>query len=409
MPNLYFFNPGHELDILGGKSHYTPPYTIQKMAVDLEMLPVWYGGGGSFTLVRNIKASQFVAAQPRCFRSKLSSPMILSLMMKELFRCKKQNYSPKLPPLTACIWGLSPRSVNLLMDFKVNGMNIEVPAWNDAYAELTKRQTGALCLKRLEEIFPVELGIKEAEFFSDIEELRSYIANNQPPYVLKLPLSSSGRGLYWLEGNTLDARATTWISGALKRQGAIGIEHALDKVLDFAAEFYSDGEGSVRYEGLSIFETQEKGQFVGCMLNTQEALLQRLNEFISPEDYMFLVEQVKIVLQEAVGSVYNGYLGVDMLIYKTTDGNYAVHPFVEINLRYTMGLAAMKICQQFVHPSSQGILRISYHVYNAEKEHQRMLEESPLKFEDNMIRSGYLSLCPVTTETHYLASVHVFE
>jgi hypothetical protein len=409
MPNLYFFNPGHELDILGGKSHYTPPYTIQKMAVDLEMLPVWYGGGGSFTLVRNVKASQFVAAQPKCFRARLSSPMILSLMMKELFRCIKQNIPPKLPPLTARIWGLSPRSIDLLLDFKRNGMNIDVPEWNDVYAELTKRQTGALCLTRLEEIFPVELGIKVPEFFSDIEGVQSYVAKNKPPYVIKLPLSSSGRGLYWLNDSTIDARANTWIAGALKRQGAIGIEPALNKVLDFAAEFYSDGKGNVRYEGLSIFETQEKGQFVGCMLNTQEALLQRLNEYIAPEDYMFLVEQVRSVLQEIVGNLYDGYLGVDMLIYKDNDGNYAVHPFVELNMRSTLGLAAMKISKQFLHPASQGMLRIKYHVYNAEKEHQRMLEESPLKIEDNMIRSGYLSLCPVTTETHYLATVHVFE
>ncbi|MDR3309223.1 MAG: hypothetical protein LBS80_04635 [Tannerella sp.] len=378
------------------------------MAADLEMLPVWYGGG-SFTLVRNMKASQFVASQPRCFRTKLSSPMILSLMMKELFRCMRQNVVPKLPPLTARIWGLSPRSIDLLLDFKRNGMNIEVPEWNDEYAELTKRQTGARCLTRLKETFPVELDVKAPEFFSNIEELQAYVAKNRPPYVMKLPLSSSGRGLYWLDGNTIDARATSWISGALKRQSAISIESALDKALDFAAEFYSDGKGNVNYEGLSIFETQDKGQFAGCILNTQAALLQQLNKYISPEDYMFLVKQVINVLQEIIGSKYEGYLGVDMLIYKDNDGNYAVHPFVELNLRYTMGYVAMKISRQFVHPSSRGILRINYHVYDAEKEHRRMTEASPLVLEGDLIRSGYISLCPVTNETHYLATVEVFE
>ena len=314
-----------------------------------------------------------------------------------------------MPPLTADIWGISPRSIDILKELKNAGMSIEIPEWKDEYAMLTKRQTSAICLEQLQKKIPITPKIEVPEFFSNIEDLQKHISKRKPPYVLKTPFSSSGRGLYWLDNNELDSRAVSWINGAIKKQDAVSIEPALDKMLDFAAEFYSDGNGEVTYAGLSIFETNAYGQFSGCMLGSQERLLSRLNEFISPEDYMYLVEQVCLILKDIIGGAYCGYMGVDMLIYKTSDGNYAVHPFVELNLRYTMGLVAMNISKQFIHPDSHGMLRTISFVYNAFQEHRRMQGESPLMLFDGLIRSGYLSLCPVSTDTRYMAIIDVFE
>ena len=408
MQQLYLFNPGHEMEILCGKSHYTPPYSVQKMSTDLEMFPVWYGGAGSFTLVRNPKASQFIASLPKTLRSSLSSPMILNLMMKELFRRKKLGEKPKLPPLNANIWGISPRSIDAFKELKQAGMSIEIPAWKEEYVELTNRRTSTKCLEKLQNTIPITPQIKLPEFYSDLKKLEDYIVKNTPPYLIKTPFSSSGRGLYWVDENKLDTRGISWVSSALKKQGLLSIEPALNRIFDFAAEFYSDGKGNVQHLGLSIFETHSQGQFVGCMLGTQDMLLQRLNEYISPEDYLFLVEQIGHVLCEVIGHTYCGYLGVDLFIYHTEDGDYAVHPFVELNLRYTIGLAAMQISRQFIHPMSQGMLRTVTYVYNAFGEHQRMRADSPLVLEDNLIRSGYLSLCPVGPDTRYLAIIDVF-
>ena len=409
MPQLHLFNPGHEMEILCGKSHYTPSYTIQKMSADLELLPIWYGGAGSFTLVRNIRSSQFISSLPKEFRPLLSSPMILNLMTKELYRRKKLGEKPKLPPLTADIWGISPRSIDILKELKNAGMVIEIPEWKDEYTMLTKRQTSAICLEQLQKKIPITPKIEMPVFFSNIDDLQKHISKKKPPYVLKTPFSSSGRGLYWLDNNKLDNRVVSWINGAIKKQEAVSIEPALDKVMDFAAEYYSDGKGEVTYAGLSLFETNAYGQFTGCMLGSQEKLLNRLNEFISPEDYMYLVNQVCLILKDIVGSTYCGFMGVDMLIYKTSDGNYAVHPFVELNLRYTMGLVAMNISKQFLHPDSHGMLRTVSYVYNAFQEHRRMQTESPLILYDGLIRSGYLSLCPVSSDTRYMAIINIFE
>jgi hypothetical protein len=408
MTELHLFNPGHEMEILYSKSHYTPPYTVQKMSADLEMLPIWYAGAETFTLVRNNRSTQFLAALPKEFKPNLSSPMILNLMMKELYRRKKAGIKPNLPHLKAVCWGISPRSISIFHELQQGGMEIDIPEWKDELAELTKRQTSAKALKKLLEIFPIMPAPEIPCFFSDTEGIEGYLKEHHPPYVIKTPFSSSGRGLFWLNGNSLDTRAVSWIKGALKKQLAVSIEPALDKVFDFAAEFYADGEGEISYAGASVFETQQ-GQFIGCMIGSQESLMKRISEYMSMEDYMFLVEQVRIVLKEICGTSYKGYMGVDMMIYNTSEGNYAVHPFVELNLRYTVGLAAMQFSRQFVHPASQGMLRIIYYVYDAFKEHQRMLEASPVILENGKIRSGYYSLCPVNKDTHYMAIIDVFE
>ena len=409
MPQLHLFNPGHEMEILCGKSHYTPPYTVQKMAVDLELIPIWYGGSGSFTLVRNVKSTSFITSLLKDFKPLLSSPMILNLMMKELYRRKKVGEKPNLQPLTATCWGISPRSLATYNELKQAGLIIEVPEWKEEYVKLTNRQTSAECLALLQNNIPIVPYVKIPAFFSDMDSIGKFVADNRAPFVIKTPFSSSGRGLYWLNENTLDTRALSWIKGALKKQAMVSVEPALEKLLDFAMGFYSDGQGQVQYIGLSVFETQSQGQFVGCILGSQERLLQCLSEYISTEDYMFLAEQVRLVVQEKVGNSYTGYLGVDMLIYKTEDGNYGIHPFVEMNLRYTMGLVAMKISKHFLHPESHGTMRIVYYIYDALKEHQQLVEASPLILEGSKIRSGYLSLCPVYADTHYVAMIHVFE
>ena len=56
------------------------------------------------------------------------------------------------------------------------------------------------------------------------------------------------------------------MQGALRRQGVISVERGLNKVLDFAMEFHVDAEGEVGYEGLSLFETAERGAYIGNRL-----------------------------------------------------------------------------------------------------------------------------------------------
>ena len=56
---------------------------------------------------------------------------------------------------------------------------------------------------------------------------------------------------------------------AVRKQGEISIEPALDKQQDWAMEFESDGKGAVTYRGLSVFGTAERGAYSGNILGSE--------------------------------------------------------------------------------------------------------------------------------------------
>ena len=204
---------------------------------------------------------------------------------------------------------------------------------------------------------------------------------------------------------TADTKAMQWIEGALRRQRAVSIEPMLEKVCDFAMEFYADGAKGITYEGLSVFETQTKGAFSGGRLGRPDILQEYLTTYIPAETLTAVREAVTLALKEILGNVYRGYLGVDMLIFRHNEG-YAVHPFIEMNLRYTMGLVACELSRRLIHPASQGRFMISYEKKGAALCTDGLLRQQyPLQLSDGRIRSGYFSLCPVTAETSYRAGV----
>ena len=110
------------------------------------------------------------------------------------------------------------------------------------------------------------------KFCKKVREVEKYLILQNAPFVLKTPYSSSGRGLLWLPERKLTAKDRAWIEGALNKQGCVSIECALNKYQDFAMEFYSDGNGNIRYEGLSVFGAEKKGAYSGNVLGEQTYL-----------------------------------------------------------------------------------------------------------------------------------------
>lgn len=124
---------------------------------------------------------------------------------------------------------------------------------------------------------------------------------------------------------------------------------------------------------------------------------------------MAVQKAIEQILSAIYGSVYCGYLGVDMLVYKDSEGNYALHPCIEVNMRYTMGMVALRIFKGYVSPSKVGSFRITYDKGKGQayEQHRFMQKEYPLQIRDGKIEKGYLSLTPVSEETCYRAYVLV--
>jgi hypothetical protein len=101
--------------------------------------------------------------------------------------------------------------------------------------------------------------------------------------------------------------------------------------------------------------------------------------------------------------VYEGYLGVDMMICR--EGNeYLAHPCVEVNLRMNMGVVSRILYDRFLPDGTKGTYVIEYFSCQGDalSFHECMKRDFPLIKDDKRIKSGYLSLSPVFQETSYL-------
>lgn len=360
---------------------------------DLALLPLWYGRKGDFVLVDRVTdALRFISALPHEIR-----PSIHPLSLAE------RPETPTHPtPLQAAPWGLSPQSVRLFETLRRRLPSLSVPRWDEAFACLTHRRTAVNCLK---ELLPLAEGLSPPQIFSDINDIRKYVETHPLPCIVKMPYSCSGRGIYWIRSKNWDVQTHRRIAGALKKQQSVSIETALDKVCDFAMEFESDGAGEVLFSGLSVFDTSAGGAYDGNLLGSNERLAKRLTEYVSETELGNVREAVRSVLTGKVGAVYKGFLGVDMLIYRK-GASFGIHPFIELNLRRTMGHVCLQLNDRLIHPSAQGRFVVACRPAGETfRSHLQMKEQHPLQIVDGKIRSGYFSLCPVTPETRYRAYV----
>lgn len=391
---LYYFNPGHETAIQSGMIHYTPTASVRKMTTDLALLPLWYGQNNDYILIDgSVDPSVFFKSLPDVLRPSMTPITALTFQTGTFAEA-----------IEASPWGLSPQCIHLFNTLRTENNQLIIPVWKKEYMQFTARQTAATYLKLMQRKNPEFRILQLPHFCKDINEVQQYIANNTPPFILKMPYSSSGRGLYWITANHIDQLAGQWIRGAIRKQGVVSIEPALNKVCDFAMEFESDGKGNIKYAGLSVFNTLKKGAFSGNLLGSQQTLEKELTKYVPKEQLSEIQDTIRIILSEQLGRIYKGHFGIDMLIYHDKNDSFAIHPFIELNLRYTMGLVAIQLSNRLIHPDTSGQFIIS-HDKNAYTSHLRMQKEYPIQIKEGKILSGYFPLCPVRPDTNYRAYI----
>ncbi|MDR3129509.1 MAG: hypothetical protein LBU03_04625 [Tannerellaceae bacterium] len=404
MGRLYWFNAGYEEEIAGAYSMLKPHLgrgrlrgNILLMRKELALLPLWYAEDGDLVLtegkVREVQ--EFVKDLPDGF----------PFMARGVSRAELQKGTEG--EFVGMPWGLSLQSCRLFEELSREcgeGLQIIVPKWNYDYVELAHRRMAGHCLGLLSETGRFE-GIEAVipTFLKDEDEVERYLSGTLLPQVAKRPFSSSGRGLLRLDSADVSDKARRWLTGAIHHQGCVGLERWLDKVRDFAMEFYVDAEGKTTYKGLSVFET-DRGAYVGNRLEGQAELMKHLRDYISERRLQEISESVGEALVKLYEGRYIGYVGVDMLVYREWD-RLAIHPCVEINMRYTMGMAAVALYERYVHAEAgTGIFRISYST-SAYTEHCTMEKTCLRRWKNGRLLKGYLPLCPVEPETRYRAYI----
>ena len=327
---LIVCNIGHEVALEAGDPlHYTPPRLIRQIRSALWSLPLWavpaWLDGASWWV--------------HPFSESLSP----YLTDRELSHIAKGNVGN----LELILWGHE-RSLahSLAKQYGLSG--------GETYSELPQ------------ELMPCWTRAASARFFAkyssvpwrsrvammtQIEELVELLT--QGPCLVKLPYSSSGRGLWRI--NRLDSQLEETLRKLLRRHGTLLVEPLLDKMQDYGAEYYIDEAGEVQFVGLCAFETDDQGRYLESLCQAPEETLRQLTESLSdPNELTQALAQHRAYLSREVAPYYCGAVGIDLLTYRPdgVSSRTALHPWVEINLRYTMGHYALDLYRERVPQGS---------------------------------------------------------
>ncbi len=384
---IYLFNPDNDLALANGDTNYMAPASARQMAADLALLPVWYVDPGSYVLAPSAYNLSFLKMVKTRF------PLEVELMTEpELSTVGEVPVSP---------WGWNPALVKRLSVLGLSEEMLPTQEQLQVMRQLSHRQRAVELLPALQ---LSEHFCGESAFLTQKEEWKQYV-ENRDECLLKAPLSGSGKGLNWCRG-AFTPYVAGWCTRVAASQGGIITEPIYNKMEDFAMEFLISTEGRATFAGYSLFATGPGGAYEKNLLLPDAEIEQRLSTYVPTEALHALRCCLEEELAQLIGTAYQGYLGIDMMICRfPSEPEFRIHPCVEINLRMNMGVVSRLLHDRYVHPEAKGEFHITYHVTPGEalEQHEQAEQISPLQIEEGRIRSGYLPLTPVSKHTHYRA------
>ena len=374
---LIVCNIGHESALeLGDPLHYTPPRIIQQMRAALWSLPLW-------------AAPQWVS-EPWYVHpfSRSSSPYLSNREQSHI-----ASYET-LPSSTSSImlWGLE-RSLlhQLRVHYKTSSSHLAESCEAGIPQSLAECWTRAASVNFFRHYSTVPWR-RQVRMISHVEDLAHDLAHG--PVLLKLPYSSSGRGLWRI------ARINSKLEGVLchllHKHGSLLIEPFLEKEQDYGAEYYIDKEGRVKFLGLSPFTTDNQGHYLESLCQDPGKTLQQLSDTLQDPDTLHLtLSQHLSFLAREIAPYYRGAVGIDLLTYRSKSG-IALHPWVEINLRYTMGHYALDLYRERIPPDSSALYYIG--IISSPRANTLLSNQDPPQLDsDGRLHSGLLPLTSTDT------------
>lgn len=377
---LLRFNPDHDLALAADSAHYTAPPNAARFALDMATLPCWI-------------ASEGEAVSPLPMVEEYG---LLGGGCSVATRLVPRDYDGVTP------WGWNKAEYHRLLRLGFRPDQLPDASVLETVRRLSHRATAsrlAGVLSTLPCSFP-----PAAEALTSMEEVDAFV-RKYPAVVLKAPWSGSGRGLMWANGALTTANANR-CQKLLQSQGSVMGEVRQEVVQDFAMEFLRS-EGTTRFTGYSVFGTKN-GVYAYSVLGDEAYLESALTQYVS-RDVLLAVREacIRFIADELKG--YEGNVGIDMFVFRTADGRFALNPAVEVNMRNTMGNVALELSTRWLAPGSHGRYFIDFSAEPSSllADHLSRQKEKPLTLHEGKIVKGYLSLCPVTAQTHYRARIEI--
>ncbi len=363
MPLLHLFNPENDIALAYGKSQYTAPPNALRLRTAGELLPLWFCEKGDQVISPNADIDWIENIKSRFdINGKVASLSTLS----SITQC-----SP---------WGWSLYTKKQLLNMNVNEQILPSNEQINKMRELSHRR---LCVDISNQLLNNNIPNPTLPFEAHNEDEVLEYAHKHQSIFLKAPWSSSGRGVIntsHINEDELKRRAL----GVIRNQGSVLCEKALNKVMDFAMLFFSDGV-TVEYKGISSFFNTTKGAYAGNIIATQETILESLTQYVSENSLLKIINSITQILTKLIAPHYYGYLGVDMMIY-SNDNIYHIAPCIEVNLRMTMGVIALLWAKRHLAMGSKGKMVVEYAPNKTIKENQVIV--------NSKLKSGTISLIP---------------
>ena len=381
MKSIYLFNPDNDMALAYGKPRFVIRHSIRKMKNDLSFLPAWYAEKGSWVLVD--AADRVDLFQKYC-------PFNLDVH----FTAQPTSDFDIVRP-----WGWNP---SLCYDLQMNGFPTDAFPNEEQMGKIRDLSSRLTAVKILKQLQGTAYLLGDAVVLTCETDIEHFILSHNKA-VLKAPWSGSGRGIHFVTPATWNDSTKSWVARVLLTQGAVLAESYYPRSVDFAMEFYSDIKG-VMFAGYSFFETDDNGVYKRNILASDDEIEKRLGESVPPHVLLHVRNRLEQLLFEEIRGVYQGYLGVDMLI---SEGK--LHPCVEINLRMNMGILSRILFDHYIYPTSHGCFYIEYYprTGGALKTQRQMMSDYPLIIESGRIRKGYLPLTPVKEDTSFAVYIIV--
>ena len=405
MPDIFVFNPTCEYAVANGHDSWHPNKLLQKMESDLEILPMFFSNPEDYILVNKLPSSEFIDS---LYRLIIQSP---NFILTENISGNKEFIN--LPKNRLLPWGWSPamhKQLSLLKpncsdDFKKS----PVYNWQSESKNLYSKKFARDILKTLISEYPDECFIPQdniPEICTTQKEFEVCI-KRWGRIMVKAPWSSSGRGLQPIVKSFMHQKVWAKLLGIVNEQGYAIVEPYLDKVFDLAFIFELK-KGKVFYCGPSNFITDKKGQYIGNSLNgLLDGVDKTVQDFVETVPAKIIQPLIQIIESSDLAKYYEGYFGVDTLIYDDESGSLKINPCLEINVRQNMGLLSLYL-EKLIHPDKKGIYRIFYKPGITFLQFKKDMEKKyPLKISNNKIESGFFPLTDVFEDTLFGAYILV--
>lgn len=364
MARLLLYNPSNDMALAAGVRQYTPTKPIVEMERKQAHFPEEWAETGDVVLT-DWEHTNYEALTRTAGTELIPAPWGWSASIKH--RLSKFGVPDRLMPSDDQLmkWReLSNRQ------FAADYIQTFLAEWKKQ--SINPTHTNDAHQHHNEMAFPPLVG-HHMRYYTDAGDIIN--APHPHPFIIKSPWSSSGRGIFVVhptstgscdnphslqqagsksserknnaacnEQQAIDAQTASRLHSLVDKYGGFLMDVFYEKTLDWALEYQIHENGTVDFLGYSVFDALENGRYGGNIIASQADLKIRIADAIGTPCALETIDALQQLhakrLQDNLSGVYQGYVGIDLMVVQTASGR-AIHPCVEINLRMTMGIVAI--------------------------------------------------------------------